>query len=84
MTTHGDGGKMVRYSRVSRLCDHQTSDDGISEKLLSNGPSSLRPRVLSCGESIHFEKFSQSGMEHFGVFRYSMFHAKADLQANIS
>ena len=32
---------MVHYSRVSRLCDHQmeTSDDRISEKLLSNGPS---------------------------------------------
>ena len=33
MTTHGDKGKIVRYSRVSRLCDHQT-DDHISEKLL--------------------------------------------------
>ena len=46
MAIHDDGVKVVGYSRVSRLCDHQTSDDRISEKLLSNGPPSLRPNVL--------------------------------------
>ena len=35
---------MVRYSRVSRLCDHQTSDDRISEKL---GVTDLLPFVPS-------------------------------------
>ena len=35
--------------RVSRLCDHHTeSDDHMSEKLLSNEPSSLRTHLLSC------------------------------------
>ena len=27
MTTHGDDAEMVRYSKVSRFCDHQTEPD---------------------------------------------------------
>ena len=34
MTTHGDEGKMVRYSRISRLS--QRSSDGMAEKRTRN------------------------------------------------